>query len=197
MSQYQQTRNESLSALLDGECTELELRRLLKDWGEDPALREQYRCLAASRSAMNPESAAWAGCDITARVREATEASPFKPGLWQRTWQPLASMAVAASVAVAVVAGVAYWPVAGQPTDAGPSVVAALPVLGPNGGARIVSTAPLEQPVATVSRPAALANEADLDRFESYVQRHAEYASFNSNSGLMPFARVAGFQRAE
>jgi hypothetical protein len=44
---------------------------------------------------------------------------------------------------------------------------------------------------------AAVATTADLDRFESYVQRHAEYASFNSNSGLMPFARVASFQRGE
>lgn len=197
MSQHQQTQHESLSALLDGECTELELRRLLKQLDADPALRAQYDSLSRTRAAMNAESAAWASCDISLRVREATEAAPFSRSLLQRAWQPVASVAIAASVAVAVVMGVAYLPGSNQGVPESGNASASFAVIGGNSHlTQTVSTAPAQQRSVPVSQPA-VATAADLDRFESYVQRHAEYASFNSNSGLMPFARVASFQRAE
>jgi sigma-E factor negative regulatory protein RseA len=36
-------KNESLSALCDGECDELEVRRVLNQFSSDPDLREQWR----------------------------------------------------------------------------------------------------------------------------------------------------------
>lgn len=197
MSQHQQARHESLSALLDGECTELELRRLLKELDTDPALRAQYDSLSRTRAAMNAESAAWADCDISMRVRDAVAAEPFRRSLLQRAWQPLTSAAIAASVAVAVVMGAAYLPNINTGVPEQHEATASFAVVGGNSGlTQTVSTAPAQRRAVPVSQPA-VATAADLDRFEAYVQRHAEYASFNSNSGLMPFARVASFQRGE
>lgn len=199
MSQHQHSQHESLSALLDGECTELELRRLLKQLDSDPALRSQYDNLNRTRAAMHVESAAWAGCDISLRVREAVTAAPFTPSLWQRAWRPVANVAITASVAVVVVMGAAYLPGSSEGVPETHAAAPSFAVVGNSGLTRTVSTAPAQrQAVQTApAAVAAVATTADLDRFESYVQRHAEYASFNSNSGLMPFARVASFQRGE
>jgi len=202
MNPHQQATHESLSALLDGECNELEMRRLLKQLDSDPALRGQLDTLARTRAAMQADTAAWAGCDISARVREAVAAEPFSKGVISKLWQPLAQTAVAASVAVAVVLGVAYLPLLqdgvpqGVPADSSNAThYAAVPA---GSMTRNVSTGAVAVPVApaTVTHTPRVAPD-NLDRFEPYVQRHAEYASYNSNSGLMPFARVASFQRAE
>lgn len=208
MTTHQQATHESLSALLDGECNELEMRRLLKQLDADPALRDQFDQLSRSRAALQADTAAWAGCDVSLRVRDAVAAEPFSKGLVNKLWQPLAQTAVAASVAVAVVIGVAYVPLwqdgasQGVPADGGNAAhYAAVPSDGSMAtGAmtRNVSTGAVAVPVAPASvTHTARAAVDDLDRFEPYVQRHAEYASYNSNSGLMPFARVASFQRAE
>ena len=97
---------ESLSALMDGEASELELRRLLReDSGEVSELWSRFH---RQRSALHNERE-FASMDVSAGVRAAlADELPHRQsalGQWRR---PLGGLAVAASVAiiVAVVAAV-------------------------------------------------------------------------------------------
>lgn len=100
---------ESVSALFDGEASELELRRLL---GSEPAamVHGAWRDYQLQRDALQGAvDMRFAGIDLSARVQaaiaaEAAPASVTAVG-GARWWRPLASMAVAASVATVVVLG--------------------------------------------------------------------------------------------
>lgn len=99
---------ESVSVLFDGEASELELRRLL---GSEPAglVREAWGDYQLQRDALQSAvDMRFAGLDISARVRAAIaeDAAPAAAAVGgSRWWRPLASMAVAASVATVVVLG--------------------------------------------------------------------------------------------
>lgn len=101
---------ESVSALFDGEASELELRRLLG--GEQTGLvREAWRDYQLQRDALQSAvDMRFAGLDISARVHaaladDAAPAAVASAAAGSRWWRPLASMAVAASVATVVVLG--------------------------------------------------------------------------------------------
>ena len=99
---------ESVSALFDGEASELELRRLL---GSEPAglVREAWRDYQVQRDVLQGAvDMRFASFDISARVQAALAADAMPAvasGGGSRWWRPLASMAVAASVATIVVLG--------------------------------------------------------------------------------------------
>lgn len=97
---------ESVSALFDGEASELELRRLL---GSEPAglVREAWRDYQLQRDALQGAAdMRFAGFDLSARVQAAIAADMAPAAVaGARWWRPLASMAVAASVATVVVLG--------------------------------------------------------------------------------------------
>ncbi|MCB1841329.1 MAG: sigma-E factor negative regulatory protein, partial [Halioglobus sp.] len=99
---------ESLSAMLDGEANELELERVLASIGDDEALRRTWIRYAAARAVMDNQQPAQLGGDVSLQVRAAIAAAPqaSRPeGLRRRLGRPLASFAVAASVAMVVVIG--------------------------------------------------------------------------------------------
>lgn len=90
---------EALSALMDGEATDLDLARVLRGVGTNPALRETWArqqrisTILAKRPAI--------GVDVSAAVRAELEARPAQ----QAARNPLVGLAVAASVTLAVVFG--------------------------------------------------------------------------------------------
>lgn len=90
---------EALSALMDGEAQELELRRLLDAVERDPELRSRWARQQRVSAAMQGQRIADSGIDVSRGVREALEAKP------RINRNPLWSMAVAASVTLAVVMG--------------------------------------------------------------------------------------------
>lgn len=102
---------ETLSALLDGECSPSELGRLLNELERDPALRERFsrQCLARdSRMGTRVRSA---NLDFSSRVIAAlhSEDPPvvvaFRDRVRRLPWRAAASLAAAAAVgAVAVLA---------------------------------------------------------------------------------------------
>ena len=98
---------ESLSALMDDEANELELQRLLKQVGDDAELRATWIRYNAARSVMSGQEVGHMQLDISSRVRASIESEPQASGesLKQRLFRPLASFAVAASVAATVVIG--------------------------------------------------------------------------------------------
>jgi negative regulator of sigma E activity len=112
---------ESLSALLDGEVSDFELRRTLEQIGQDPQLGRQWQRYQTARSALKREPIALPGVDISDRIMAALETEPsyhpsadrpdsptagqrvFRPV--SRWWRSVSSMAVAASVTAVVILG--------------------------------------------------------------------------------------------
>jgi sigma-E factor negative regulatory protein RseA len=90
---------ESLSALMDDEANDLDLARSLRGVGESEALRRYWGRQQFYRSSMLGSSVPHGSIDVSASVREAIVSD-------KRAYaNPLVSMAVAASVTVAVVLG--------------------------------------------------------------------------------------------
>jgi sigma-E factor negative regulatory protein RseA len=196
---------ESLSALLDGEANELELERLLKQSDSDDELRATWRRLNAISASMRGEELALGGLDISGRVRAALEAgnesvaeTQAAPGLIDRIKRPLASFAVAASVAASVVLGGQQLAQLGGDASAESSVIASrsspVGMINTIGGSAVQATygtAPiptLEPATRTAYRKLA------QQRLERYLQEHSEHAALNSHQGMITFARVSEIQ---
>ncbi len=101
MSNYEQ---ESLSALMDGEADELELRRLLKALDKDPELAQRWQRYHLAQSILHDRGVP-VGEDFAQRVANAIEDEPLparSTGMphWQ---QQLTRVAIAACVAIVAV----------------------------------------------------------------------------------------------
>ena len=90
---------EALSALMDGESQELELRRSLDSIGDDDGLRAWWSRQQQVSEILQSQRSSQTGVDVSARVRSTLASQPQ----FQRN--PLWSMVIAASVTLAVVMG--------------------------------------------------------------------------------------------
>lgn len=99
---------ESVSALIDGEADELELRRLLAAEDFD-TVRQTWSDFHRSRGALFGVNASIAQLDISGRVQSALETEVQEAGATAARaphwWRPVTSVAVAASMAAVVVVG--------------------------------------------------------------------------------------------
>ncbi len=185
---------ESLSALMDNEANELELQRLLKQVGDDAELRQTWIRYQAARTAMHGHEGAHFQLDISGRVRQAVERDSGARSLKERLLRPVASFAVAASVAATVVIGGQQLAEVGGPdalqarvASGGVSPVGMVNSLGATTvqasyGTRAV---PVLQPATGTAY-----QELARQRMQLYMQEHAEHAALNTPQGLIPFARV-------
>jgi sigma-E factor negative regulatory protein RseA len=175
---------ESLSALLDGEADELEIRRVLSQVDDDQELRQTWRRYNLARDVMDGQRETCHAVDISARVMariEQEQADSPVTGLGRKLLRPVASFAVAASVAATVVIGgqqIASLGGAGQASGGDPAVAASASPVG------LVNSLG----ATTVTRTAY--RELARQRMERYMQEHAEQAALNTPQGLIPFARV-------
>lgn len=187
---------ESLSALMDDEANELELQRLLKQLGDDSELRSTWVRYNAARSAINGHEVSHLQLDISSRVREAIDSAPApeQQSLRQRLLRPVASFAVAASVAATVVMGGQQLAQVSEqdPYGAGTVASGASPVGLVNSLGATTVRASYGTEAVPVLQPAARTAYKELarQRMEMYMQEHAEHAALNSPHGLIPFARV-------
>lgn len=186
---------ESLSALLDNEANEMELQRVLKQVEGDEELRLTWARYNIARDALSGHQLSSLNVDISARVRDSI-AAQGAVGLRQRLLRPVASLAVAASVAATVViGGQQLAQIGSDPYGQGAQTVAASasPVGLVNSlGATTVQASYGNQSVP-VLQPATHTAYRELarQRMQKYMQEHAEHAALNSPQGLIPFARVA------
>lgn len=204
--------NESLSALVDGEVSELELRRILKsDTDEVNALWRRYNLAS---SAIKGELGQHAQTDLSASISaaiadepELSVASPDTVANNQtktkvsRLWPNLGRLGIAASVAGAVVVGVQFTTlnstvnIAEVPATATqPAPATGAPALGGDTTARVVSQQGEQQ--SNQQTPIVL-NEAtrqQLQQMEEEVNRlmleHQQNASQNTQQGVLPYIRV-------
>ena len=186
---------ESLSALMDDEANELEVQRLLKQMGEDAGLRRTWVRYQAARTALHGHETAYLQLDISAQVRKAVAADNQAPGLKERLLRPVASFAVAASVAATVViGGQQLAQVSGADPYDTPAVasggVAPVGLVNSLGATTVQASygtqaLPVLQPATGTAY-----KELARQRMQLYMQEHAEHAALNSPHGLIPFARV-------
>jgi sigma-E factor negative regulatory protein RseA len=214
---------ESVSALFDGEADELELRRLLTNESSE-LVHGAWRDYQLQRDALQGLDMRFANLDISARVQAALadEAAPAVAAAGSaRWWRPLASMAVAASVATVVVIGArSFNPVDGFNSEHASGLVAQSSanlgrVYPPQINSSLGNVAANVQPFGPLAAgnglpgtvfprnevvgkrfPAVQTVAFDADqlaqqRLQQYLLRHAERASFNNGQGVISFAKVS------
>lgn len=171
---------ESLSALLDDETTELEVRRLLRDLTEEDA--QQFSRWQVARDVLQGHDVATVRPEFNARLSAAlTDQAAVRPA-WMN---PVAKLAVAASVAAATVVGWQYWE-AGAP-QAAPMTAAAetrLPRLLGSDVEVLVPAMPAQASTASLQTP------EQEQRLDSMRVRHGDFAAQHSGQGVMASARV-------
>lgn len=94
---------ESLSALLDGECTPSELEAVLRQLDREPALRQRFDRLARAREAVRGTRMRRLPADFADRVMARLDGEPVAAAPERPVWRPLAGLALAAAVATVAV----------------------------------------------------------------------------------------------
>lgn len=188
--------DETLSALMDDQAQELELRRLLRDMGRNTEIstqaRQRWYRQTLVHAALKGDPVMHAP-EFSASVRAAIDGEPQQVASASTGWRrALGSFAVAASVAAVVVVG--GQQIVGQGEDAGTPAagIAALPVGVVNTTGAVPVQASFGNRALPALKPAERTAYRELARqkLRLYSQQHAEHASLNTPQGLIPFARV-------
>lgn len=213
--------NESLSALVDGEASPLEVRRLLKAGADDSAdseLNARWSRYQLAGSVMRRELEVMAPSGFAGRISEALADEAAPAAGHRHWWQRVGQVAVAASVAGAVLIGVQQYPgmeadntIAGTSpaesssaeSDIGRSEQVSLPAGYQAPSLPMARTASAESGYDPVQRPSrevifvpvrAESGQIPAEEIRAYLnqlmQAHSDHAARNSNQGVLPFARV-------
>ncbi|MHC8304726.1 sigma-E factor negative regulatory protein [Pseudomonas sp. PB3P13] len=186
---------ESLSAVMDNEADELELRRVLNAF-DDVETRETWARYQIARAVMHKDLLL-PRLDIAAAVSAALadEAVPAKAT--RGPWRSLGRLAVAASVTVAVLAGVRLYnqdDIAGvelaqqsaQQGLAAPQVKGPAVLAGYSEGSE--TTGPMANGVLQ-GQPG-----WHDQRLPGYLRQHAQQAALKGTESALPYARAASLE---
>lgn len=205
--------HQSLSHLMDNEADELELRRILKACDEQGGehLADTWHRYHLVRSVLHKEFEQEQLVDIADRVAAALELEPVPARQkklfdnWRRraaeisdTW--MAKGAIAASVAAAVVLLMPNpqpeMPLAQVSAQPAATFQQTLPARGlqqsPLGVQRVSAG-------GTTAEPYRLVDNQKLRQerlIRGYLMQHSEYVATSGTHGMMPMARVSGYQAA-
>ena len=188
---------ESLSAVMDNEADELEIRRVLNAF-DDADTRATWSRYQVARAAMHKDLLL-PHLDISAAVAAAIadEVSPLKVS--RSPWRSLGRLAVAASVTVAVLAGVRLYnqdDIAGaelaqhtpQPTNLSVPQVKGPAVLAGYKESSELAPGPMASGV--------LQGQAGWhdQRLPGYLRQHAQQAALKGTESALPYARAASLE---
>lgn len=181
---------ESLSAVMDNEADELELRRVLAA-SEDGELRGTWSRYQIARAAMHRELLV-PQLDIASAVSAAL-ADEAVPTRKTPIWRSVGRVAVAASVTVAVLAGVRFYnqddlsgaqlaqqdasPVLSVPQVQGPALLAGYNSSEEAGEPAKAGTASWHE-----------------QRLPNYLRQHAQEAAMGTGETALPYARAASLE---
>ena len=187
---------EGLSAMMDGEASELELQRLLRECGQSDGLRDDWRRYQLVSAVLRQQAVEPAvTVDFAQRVGQAlvSEAAPAASSRLPSWWPEVARMAVAASVAVVVVTAVQWQRQPEQMAAVSPTpVVAQASQVQTNqiqaNQVQVVGASPVSLLSGQQQMGAANAQRQQV-QFERYLQYHLERASLNDSRGMVPLAR--------
>ena len=225
---------ESLSALMDNQASELEIQRLLKALDADPELKSTWSRYQIASAGLKRDLPVMASSDFAARISAAVDteetyalqpqvapqqashqtASGNVIAMPLRWWQQVGRVAVAASVAGALIVGVQqYQTIAPQTTEFAANAPVATPVAAteskaanlPSGiNAPALSARTVAVQSGYESRPqenrrvmfvprqeaAPIYNEDVSTYVNQLIQEHTDNASVNSGQGMLPYTRV-------
>lgn len=215
----QEARVEELSALMDGEVSELELRRVMKNVQQDNDLSQKWAryqlCSSVMRKQTNGHASQWAQIDISQRVQQALAHEPAPQPIPVESkatpWlKPFTNVAVAASVSAAVILG---WQNFGADShsSAPQSLVSADSSLSPasSSPSPILANSRSTSPFTTVAQggsgaPAAyrVAHEGEIIRYRvgndkhinNYLFSHSGNAAMSTATGMEPYVREVSSQ---
>ncbi len=183
--------HESLSAVMDNEADELELRRVLAA-SEDAELRATWSRYQVARAAMHKELLG-PRLDVAGAVFAALDKEPV-PARRLGAWPALGRVAVAASVTLAVLVGVRFYNEAdstgAQLAERGALPASVMPQVQESAVLAGYSLGEVEQPQA--GRSAQEASEWHQQRLPSYLRQHAQEAGLSE--GPLPYARAASLE---
>lgn len=194
---------ERLSALMDNEAGDLELRQVLKAAEGDPSLVETWKRYHLIQSALRRDAGVWAGVDLRSSLATRLDAEDDSGSARRQDFtrrrglQALASLAVAASVALVTVFS---WQ--SLRTDDVPGTAATSQMLADRGGQAGMQTVALDPMVVVredgeellMTAPESAPTVAQ-DRLNTYLARHARAAgSLASARGVATYARVVSVE---
>ena len=230
---------EALSALVDGEVTELELHRLLNAVDssncetDGDSVKQQWQRYQLMGSAIRGDLADVRYTDLSSSIAAEIASEPELSGLSSQgrassglssnklvaLWSTLGRVAIAASVAGAVVIGVQNYQSPLLGSSLGEPVVAAENAFSMPSGLPIGYGAPASMQGTAVQAayaqpsPARQVNfvprqvkpvqsspryNAELQAYLNHLMmEHAEHAALNGSRGMLPFARVAELNTQE
>lgn len=185
---------ESLSALMDGEADELEIRRVLNQLDQDDELRDNWKNYHLMGSLMRDES--FDSLDLTKGINQILDGdmaskdaedtnAPLlsnektKKSVRAAWYKPLTSVAVAASVTLAVLLGVQS--------------------IEPNNGLGLAENRSDSLPVQGELTASTLTTEEQQQlenaqqQLQDYILQHSSEGN-EEKKGILPFARVVEFQ---
>jgi sigma-E factor negative regulatory protein RseA len=190
---------ESLSAAMDNEADELELRRVLAA-SDDPQIRATWSRYQLARAVMHKELLE-PRLDIAAAISAAlvnepvlVKAAALKPA--RKSWRGFGRLAVAASVTVAVLAGVRLYnqdDVAGMQLaeQLPPSTLQAPVVQGPAILASFNPDATLQNPVVEAAEQA---EGVGYEQASDYLRQPASQVETSGAGSEQPFAGEAALE---
>jgi len=191
---------ESLSALMDNEADELELRRVLSA-SEDAQLRSTWARYQVARAVMHKDLLV-PNLDIASAVSKALadEAAPVVAPVEAVAgrWRGLGRLAVAASVTLAVLAGVRLYnqdEVMGTQL-AQNNVQPTLPMPQVQGAALLAGYTESSEPVSAQQSKASTPSQLNWheQRLPGYLRQHAQQAAMSTSDGVLPYARAASLE---
>lgn len=185
---------ESLSAAMDNEADELELRRVLAACGEDAELRATWSRYQLARSVMHREPV-MPKLDIAAAVSAALaeEAAPAQRS--RNPWRNVGRLAVAASVTLAVLAGVRLYhqndSVEPGLAQQGATPQIALPqVQGP----AVLAGYTQDEAPQVITGGSGSPTTWHEQRLPGYLRQHAQQSAVNGTDSALPYARAASLE---
>jgi len=191
---------ESLSALMDNEADELELRRVLSA-SDDAQLRSTWARYQVARAVMHKDLLV-PNLDIASAVSKALadEAAPVVAPVAAVAgrWRGLGRLAVAASVTLAVLAGVRLYnqdEVMGTQL-AQNNVQPTLPMPQVQGAALLAGYTESSEPVSAQQSKASTPSQLNWheQRLPGYLRQHAQQAAMSTSDGVLPYARAASLE---
>ncbi|MFT7224058.1 MAG: sigma-E factor negative regulatory protein RseA [Cellvibrionaceae bacterium] len=197
---------ESLSALVDGEASELELRRLLKTGGSE--VEKRWRCYQLTSSVLKNDMKGFSDlavspdlyAKISSAIADESALSVETKSKSSSTWINIVRFGIAASVAGAVMVAIQLAPtgdnlssIADAPVSQNPNSPG--PLLAPDTSVQPVGLGDINGPKEQ-KQPIILneATEQQLEQMKSEASRlmleHAQNASQHTQQGVLPYVRV-------
>ena len=201
---------ERVSALVDGELTSFESRRLINELEKDPVLRKRWGRYHLIGDVLRDQVPAEINSSFAEGVMERIndEAAPQSPPSRANAWlKPLTGVAITATVAIVSLLGLKNLTSEGgltpaQIAESESTSVTTQPVAAPVASIGTAGANGLVQPVSiekseirdAQAKAEILKPVVSDPRMKSYLATHAEFAA---RPGIMPRVRVIGFEGAE